>query len=146
MAALYPSFPVTFSPKVNLEDIVVAEDVNRLYEEVTAIAATVGLTPQTRVTSWGTGSFNTATTTYSTLGERVRNVENGTFIVYNDYVSKSGGTTITSTSAGTISLGIKAKSDQTADLLSITRADNSVLVSVTKDGLLTAVTIDGGNA
>lgn len=146
MAALYPNFPVTFSPKVNLESIVVAEDVNRVYEEVTAIAATVGLTPQTRSTSWGTGTFNTATTTYSTLAERLRNSENGTFIVYNDYVSKSGGTTISSVSAGTVSLIIRAKSDQTADLLNITKSDNSPLVSVTKDGLFRAVTIDGGSA
>lgn len=147
MAALYPDFPVGFTPKQNITDVVIAEDINRAYEEITAIAANVGLSPKTRSTSWGSGIFDTTTPSYSSLGERVRNVENGTFIVYGDYVSKSGGTTISSISASTVSLTIRAKSDQTANLLNITNsAGTGILASVTKDGLFTAVRIDGGSA
>ena len=146
MASLYPNFPVVFSPKVNLEDTVIAEDVNRLYEEVTAIANVTGLTPQTRSTAWTSGTFDTSTTTYSSVGERIRNTENGTYIVYNDYVSKSGGTTIVSSGTSVVNLSLKLRSSQTANMLELKDTSDAILASVSAAGTLRAVLIDGGSA
>lgn len=146
MAALYPNTPVVFTPKVNLEDVVNAADVNRLYEEVTAIANTTGVTPQTRSTAWATGTFETGATTFSTVGERIRNTENGTYIVYNDYVSKSGGTTIVSSGTSVVNLSLKLRSSQTANMLELKDTSDAILASVSAAGTLRAVLIDGGTA
>ena len=142
----YPTGLPVFDPKDNFLDVVNDGDVNILYTEVRAIAETVGVTPQTRAANWGVGTFDTTILNYSTVGARLQNTENAAYITYNDYVSKSGGTTITSLANDTTSLIIKAKSGQTAPLLDVKNASNTTLVSVSSAGTLTAVLIDGGNA
>lgn len=144
--ANYPTGLPVFDPKTNLEDTVNAPDINDAYTEILAIAQTAGLTPQTRAANWGVGNFDTTVLNYNTIGARVQNVENAAYITYNDYVSKSGGTTITSLANDTTSLIIKAKSGQTAPLLDVKNASNTTLVSVSSAGTLTAVLIDGGSA
>lgn len=142
----YPTGLPVFDPKDNFVDTVNAPDVNSLYTEVRAIAQTIGLTPQTRAANWGVGSFDTTILNYSTVTARLQNTENAAYTTYNDYVSKSGGTTITSLANGTTSLTVKAKSGQTAPLLDVKDASNASLVSVSTIGTLTAVLIDGGSA
>lgn len=145
--ANYPSYPVTFAQKQDLVSLVAAGDVNVVYDEVTAIAGTLGIDPQKRTPAWNTTNAFTTNTTFTSVDARIDNVENGTFIVYQDYVSKSGGTTINpGTSTNVVNLTLKSASGQTANLLEVKDSSNSTVASINKDGLLRAVLIDGGSA
>ena len=148
----YPnSVPDFGTPRVDGTDVVVAVDVNSLYEEVVQIASTAGTNPQKRGVSapWSTSAtFVTADKT--TIGERITNVENGTYIVYNDYVKKSGGTIILPTTAGSpatdvVNLTLTAQTSQTANLLEL-KVGGVVRTSVDSVGRLRTTTIDGGSA
>jgi hypothetical protein len=150
MAAAYPGLTPALTSKVDLSSTVYAADVNDLNSEVIAIAATVGLTPQTRGSAWGVGSFATASLNYTTVGQRVLNVENGTYLVYNDYLSKtaaSGNNVITPANTSTVNLSLKSASGQTADLFqALPFGAGSALASISSTGTLQAVLIDGGSA
>lgn len=80
MAANYPLSTVTFSRRVDLRDLVMAQDVNALYDEVEALASTVGLTPATSAT-WGSGTFSSATTSWTTVKARIQNIEHGLYTI-----------------------------------------------------------------
>ena len=146
--ANFPSFPVSFTQKVDLTDLVAAKDVNDLYDEVTAIAGTLGLDPNKRAAAWNTSNtFITNTTNFSTVNSRIANVENGTFIVYQDYVSKSGGTTIyPGTATTTVNLTLRAAASQSVPTLEVKDSLNNTVASISAAGLLKAVLIDGGSA
>lgn len=159
MTANYPAGNPALTQKTDLTSVVMAADVNSINDEVIAIGTTVGLTPQTRAANWGSGvsgggtvqgSFTTTGLTYTTVGQRILNVENGTFIVYNDYVSMSaaaGRNVITPAGTSTVNLTLKGQTGQTAHLLEITPAGTTTpVVTVGVDGTLQAVYIDGGAA
>ncbi|CAB4123524.1 hypothetical protein UFOVP46_33 [uncultured Caudovirales phage] len=146
MAANYPSSVTTFTKKVDLLDLVVAADVNSVYDEVTAIETVIGALPATSA-GWS-GSFDSATTSWTTLRDRIQNIEFGTYTAFTDRVSKSGGTTITSSANGTVSLAIQAKSGQTADLLQVKNSSGTTTAKVNSSGVLSyngnvVATIDG---
>lgn len=66
MAAQYPTTKVSFTRKVDLQDLVVAADINRAYDEIEAIQATLGVTPSLQnTTEWGT------------VKARIENIETG---------------------------------------------------------------------
>lgn len=145
--ANYPSYPVTFAQKQDLVSLVAAGDVNVVYDEVTAIAGTLGIDPQKRTPAWNTSNAFTTNTTFASVDARIDNVENGTFIVYQDYVKKSGGTTIDpGTATTTVNLTLKAATSQSVNLLEVKDASNTTVASINKEGLLRAVLIDGGSA
>lgn len=147
MAARYPDLAPQFFTKVNLTSLVNAIDVNVLYEEVSAITSIVGLQPHKRAGNWGDGTFNSGTLDYGTVNDRIRNVENGTYRVYNDYVSKSGGTTIRPAGTGTVNLTLQTQTSQTAALFEAKNSDGTTtLASLSAAGVFRAVTIDGGSA
>lgn len=55
MPASYPTTKVSFTRKVDLQDLVVAADVNNAYDEIEAIQATLGVLPSLQgTTEWGT--------------------------------------------------------------------------------------------
>jgi hypothetical protein len=146
MAANYPSSVTTFTKKVDLLDLVVAADVNSVYDEVTAIETILGALPATS-TGWS-GSFDSSTTSWTTLRDRIQNIEFGTYTAFTDRVSKSGGTTITSSANGTVSLAIQAKSGQTADIFQAKNSSGTVITKVNSSGVLLSngnvvATIDG---
>lgn len=142
----YPGASVSFVPKVNLTDTVDAADVNQLYDEVTAIAATVGLNPQSRSASWGTGSFSSASTSFSTVGARIQNIENGVFTVINDYVRLAGGSVILPSGTSTVNLALRAATSQTANLLEARNSAGTVVASIGPAGAFRAASVDGGTA
>ena len=144
MPANYPGDPVFFNQKVDLQDTVVAADVNTLYDEVTEIANTaLGVNPHIRDSVFPGSWDSSSTKTWDGVGSRIGNVEDGTQLALNTLVSKNGGTTIRSTS-DQISLKIRAQSGQTTNLLVMSNSADSPLVTVTPAGQLTAVSIDGG--
>jgi hypothetical protein len=152
MTAQYPGSTVTFTPKVNLTDVVVANDINRAYEEISAIASTVGGNPQIRSASWGVGSYSTSTLNFTTLNDRILNVENGTYISYTDTPSltvrnSTTGNTITPSSTTAVNLTLKAVASQSVNVFETKNAAGTdTLVSINAAGTLKAVLIDGGSA
>ena len=66
MPAVYPTTKVSFTRKVDLQDLVVAADINSAYDEIEAIQATLGLLPALQ------GSTN-----WVTVKARIENIESG---------------------------------------------------------------------
>lgn len=145
MVANYPGNQVTFTQKVDLQDTVVAADVNSVYDEVTAIANTaLGTNPHIRNSAFPGSWVDSSTRTWEGgVSERITNVENGTQLALNTLVSRNGGTTIRST-ANQTSLRIRAQSGQTSNLLVLSNVADTPMVTVSTAGQLTAVSIDGG--
>jgi hypothetical protein len=119
MAANYPISTVTFgSDRIDLTSTVVANDVNSVYREVTAIASDLGAgnmgagTPGLKYSAaWGVGTFDSTTTTWSGLQARIQNIENGLYRTYTysvDLQGRENYNTIQSIDANTIGLSIKA--------------------------------------
>jgi len=64
MPAVYPTTRVNFTRKVDLQDLVVAADINAAYDEIEAIQSTLGLLPALQ------GSTN-----WVTVKARIENIE-----------------------------------------------------------------------
>lgn len=134
MTASYPTTVKSFTTKVDFTDTVLAAHVNNLQEEVVAVQTELGT--DVAVGSGWVGAVDFATTNWSTLKDRLANIEYGLKDVYDDFVSLSGGSVITSTSNTTVSLTVKAKSGQTANLIEFKDSSNVVQSSVTSAGVL----------
>lgn len=144
MAANYPSSIKVWTPKVNLADLVVAEDVNTVYEELESVQRQLGVGAGGLTTSgeWGaSGDFNSTTTSWGSLRARVQNIENGVFFA----ASRRGGSVITPSSASVVGLTVRGATSQSANLLEIRNASNQLVSSFNSSGNLIG-TIDGGTA
>lgn len=127
MTARYPGLQPNFSPQVDGQDGVNAQDVNTLYEEVLAITTELGVDPA--------GAS-------ATVDARIGAIETS---LAGNYVLTAGGSTVTPSSAATKGVIIKANSSQTANLLEVTNnAGSSVYFAVGSAGALTIPSIDGG--
>jgi len=147
VSAVYPSAIKTFSRRRDLLDIIQAVDINQVYDEVTSVQTALGTFLTSKPAAWSSGSFTTPSS-WPTLRERIENIEAGVFAAVNNRVLVSGGSTITSTENATVSLTIRAKSGQTADLLSLQNSSGSAITQVKSDGSLTinniaAATVSG---
>lgn len=138
------SFPAS-NPRIDGVSIVTAIDVNSTYQEIIAVESTLGTNPQTRpaATPWTTSTPLDTTTVFTTVRDRISNIENGVNIVYNDYVKKSGGTTISSTTATTVGLTLAPGAGQTADLLQAV-VGGVTIMKIDKTGKLWTTAFDGG--
>jgi sporulation protein YlmC with PRC-barrel domain len=121
MAAYFPESVRPFTAKIDLVNVVIADHVNALQEEVGAIELALGVgttTVQSPFYSAFTGTFTTtmnATSKWATLGDRLANIEAGLVngVTTAPYVLKTGGSIITTatnkaltlkTGTGTLSL------------------------------------------
>jgi hypothetical protein len=143
MPAQYPNTVKTFVSKVDLQDFVIANDVNQVYEEVTSVQSTLGTLPQVSGV-WGSGTFAT-TTNWSSTKARIQNVENGLFSVIQTYVTNLGGSTITPSGTSTVNLTLRAAASQTANLVEFKNSSNTVTSYITASGAFVGL-IDGGTA
>ena len=89
MTASYPSSVRTFTTKVDFTDTVLAEHVNSLQEEVNSIQANLGTFIKTG--SGGVGVYDSVTTAWNTLKDRLANIEYGLTDVHT--AVPAGGTT-----------------------------------------------------
>jgi hypothetical protein len=144
MAAQFPNSVKTFVNKADLQDYVIANDVNQVYDEVTSIQSTLGTLPQVSGV-WGSGSFTSGTTNWSSTKARIQNIENGVYSLVQTSVSNTGGSTITPSSSSTVGLTIKAASGQTANLVEFKNAAGTVVAYVTAAGAFVGL-VDGGTA
>lgn len=104
MVASYPTNVRSYVARVDLVDTVIADNVNSLQEEVVAIEATLGSAASSKnplVSVFGATAFTTTmnganNASWLTVYDRLNNIENGLLngIPNAPYVSKSGGSTI----------------------------------------------------
>ena len=132
MPATYPTSVQTFTTKQDFVDTVVAEHVNRIQNEVSAIETSVGTAILTG-SGW-VGSFDQVTSTWNTLKDRINNIEYGLGSLYGDAVRMSGGSTIQSSTTSTVSLIVKAKASQTADFIQFQNSSGSTVSKVDSSG------------
>lgn len=119
MAASYPGSIKVFTSKTNVTDVIDASHPNTLQEEVLAIESVLGVNPNVSTTPSAVGSFNATSQSYATLGARLANIETGVVAdTHVQYIKKSSDSqnVITSAANGNISLIVKAKVGQTANL------------------------------
>jgi hypothetical protein len=140
----YPDRVKSWTARRDLQDLVVAADVNTLYDEVTAIEQNLGAGGVAISPTWGGAMFNSTTLVWDNLHDRLINIEAGVFTAFTDRVDVGGGSTIQTLSNGTNSLTIKAKSGQTSKLLEFKNASNETIASVSNTGAFVALSIDGG--
>jgi hypothetical protein len=103
MAAYFPDSVRPFTAKIDLVNVVIADHVNALQEEVGAIELALGVgttTVQSPLYSAFTGTFTTtmnSTSKWATLGDRLANIEAGLVngVTTAPYVSKAGGSIVT---------------------------------------------------
>lgn len=134
--ATYPANIANFgADRIDGTSPVVAADVNQLYGEVIAIETYLGTNPT--IPEWTGAAFDSATASWSSIHERLKNIEKGVYVAFNDRVSKAGGTTI-ATSGTTV--GLTLSTTGTGNLLSA-GGGNTVINS---SGYI--VLIDGGTA
>lgn len=144
MPAQYPNSLKTFVTKVDLQDYVIANDINQVYEEVTSIQSTLGTLPQVSAV-WGSGTFTSTTTNWSSTKARIQNVEHGVYSLVQTAVLNVGGSTITPSSSSTVGLTIKGASGQTANLVEFKNSAGAVVAYITAAGAFVGQ-IDGGTA
>ena len=135
MTASYPASVKTFTRKRDLLDIVLAADINLVYDEVTAMQTVMGTFPAVNL-GWDSGTFDQSTLTWPNVRARIQNIEYGLFQAFNDRVKSSGGSTLTPASAATIGLTIKAAASQSANLFEARTALNVAVTTIDAAGML----------
>lgn len=134
MTASYPTTVKSFVTKVDFTDTVLAEHVNSLQLEVTSIETVLGTSIRTG-SGW-VGEFDTVTSSWNTLKDRIANIEYGLKDVYDEYVSDVGGSVIVSSAVGVKSLVLRARNSQTANLIEFQTSTSTVVTSVLPDGTI----------
>jgi hypothetical protein len=76
MPVSFPSSIVSFTTKNNTTDVIYAEHINSLQDEVMAIESVLGAAA-VRTSTWTGGSSFTQSTSWTTLADRLNNIENG---------------------------------------------------------------------
>ena len=132
MTASYPASVKSFTTKVDFTDTVLAEHVNSLQAEVNALQANLGTFIKTG-SGW-VGVFDVVTTNWNTLKDRLANMEYGIKDVYDDYVSRSGGSSIVASGAAIKGLIVKGASSQTANLVEFQTSAGTVISKVDSAG------------
>ena len=104
MAASYPASTVVFTTKQNIVDIVDASHPNIIQDEIVAIEATLGVSPNLSTTPSPSGSFVATSTSFANVSARLANLETGVVAdTHTQYVKKvNGAVTTASTSSGVV--------------------------------------------
>jgi len=138
MAASYPSAVRSFSTKTNVIDIIDASDPNSLQEEVIAIESSLGINPALSTTPNPSSGFTATSTQYTTLVQRLANIENGIVgDAHTQYFKKAGGETITNATASNVGITVKGASSQSANLQEWKNSSNTTVASLSVNGTFT---------
>jgi hypothetical protein len=134
VTAAYPASVKSFTTKVDFSDTVLAEHVNSLQAEVNSLQTNLGTLIKTG-SGW-VGNVDFVTTSWSTLKDRLANIEYGLKDVYDEYVSDVGGSVIVSSAIGVKSLVVRARASQTANLVEFQTSASAVVTKVLPDGTI----------
>jgi hypothetical protein len=142
MAASYPGAVRPFLNKTNVVEIIDASHPNSLQEEVVAIESTIGLNPALSTAPSSSGTFSTTATQYTTLTQRLANIETGIVAdTHTQYVRKTGNETVVNGTSTNVALTIKGATSQTANLMEWRNSSNALLASVSATGVFTVPSI-----
>ncbi len=130
--ASYPGNTPTFDTKFDYTTVIFAEHVNKLQDELLATQTTLG-TNITTGSGW-VGTFDQATTSWTTLRARLNNIEFGLNRAHNQRVSTLGGSTVSSSVITVVGLKFAAIASQTANLTEWRTSSDSLVSYVDKDG------------
>jgi len=151
MAVYYPgNIKNDFSSKVDFTDTVIASHINDLQGEVTAIETTLGTYPLTS-SGWGTSGFDTTTTTWSTVKDRLNNIEIGIANTRSQVAAISAetlaGTTLKSTITGSslVSFGTSPVLNDPKIYMSINNKTASYTAVLSDADKLITMTVAGAN-
>jgi hypothetical protein len=142
MTASYPASVRSFSTKRNTLDIIDASDPNGIQEEVVAIQATLGVSPNLSTAPSSSGTFATAATTFSTISARLANIETGIVSdAHTQYIKRTGNESIVNATASNVAFTIKGASSQSSDLQNWKTNANVTVASLSASGTFTATSI-----
>lgn len=145
MAGYPDALPQTvLTPQTDGESTVNADDVNLAYLEINKVANAIGLTPNVRATSMGAGTADVSSTTFASVKTRIENVENVAYTAGLNNLKTSGNQEIQVANNAHVSLSVRAKTDQTADLLTAKNSSGTANTRINSQGYI--VNIDGGDA
>ena len=150
MAASYPASVRLFPARRDVVDVVFAEHLNSLQEEMAAVQAHIGLLPHVSTTPSPTGTFIASASIFSSLSARLANIETGIVAdSHTQYLRRAGGETIQPSAADVRGLTVRARADQTGSLLRLENSDGATAyLRVTAAGAteLTALSVSGATA
>lgn len=144
MASQYPSAIRVFDRRQDGRDVVVANDVNVIYDEVETIETQLGVGGVTSSVWSSDGSSFATSSTWDNLAARLTNIEAGIIKSTVGSVSTSGGSVVTASGASVVGVTVKAASSQTAHLINVTNNSGTSIARVESDGRLVAAVISGG--
>jgi hypothetical protein len=147
MAASYPSSVKVFPTHVNVTEVIDAGHPNTIQDEVVAVESTLGVLPSLSTTPSSGGTFNGTSYLFSTVSDRIANVETGVVAdTHTQYIRKSGDTAnvIQPGSNTTKGLVIKGAASQSANLLELQNNAGTVVAYIDASGNLTANNVTGG--
>ena len=139
MAAQYPVSVRVFTNKVNVTDVVYADDVNLAYDEITAIESTLGATILTP--NWS-GTYSNPTVDFGSVNLRIANIEAGLVYLGNNKAAAATAATL----AGSETLTNKVISAATisgSTTNSGTITGGTVNAATLQQGGVQAVTVSG---
>lgn len=137
--ASYPSQVATFPTHVNITEVIDASHPNNIQSEVVALESTVGTSPATSTTPSPSGTFTATSTVYSTVKDRLANIETGVVSdAHTQYLRKSGDSAnvITPNATSVKGLVIKAAPSQAANLQEWQTSGGSVITYIDASGNL----------
>lgn len=142
----YPTTGVkTFDQKVDLQSVVVANDVNQVYTEVSAIETHLGSAGAATSGVWSGTPNTTNYTVWPSVNARLNNLEVAAFTALDKRVDEAGGSTITSSATSVVGLGFRVIASQTANVIEVKDAAGTTNVMyVTPAGKVVASSIYGG--
>ena len=117
--ASYPSQVATFPSHVNVTEIIDAAHPNNIQSELIAVETSLGINPGTSTTPSPSGTFTASSTAYSTLTNRLANIETGIVAdTHSQYLRKTAdsGNVVTPANAGLKGIVVQAFASQTANL------------------------------
>ena len=147
MAASYPSSVKVFPTHVNITEVIDAGHPNTIQDEVVAVEATLGVLPSLSSTPNPGDPFNSTSYLFSTVSDRIANIETGVVSdSHTQYIRKAGDTAnvIEPALATTTGLVIKGAASQSANLLELKNNSDVVVAYIDASGNLTANNVTGG--
>jgi len=151
--ASYPSSVQVFSTHVNTVEVIDASHPNLIQAEVVAIESTLGSAatgtdPRLSQTVTSASTWSPTATTYTTVAERLNNIEKGVAgDSHSQYIRKAADTSnvIQPTAATTKPIVVKGAASQTANLQEWQNSSGTVLAYIDASGNLTAANVTGGS-
>lgn len=146
MPASYPASVRLFTTKRDVNDLVLAEHVNTLQEEMSAVQGHLGLNPHVSSGATSATAYISASSVFASLAARLSNIEAGVLAdVHTQYLHLVGGDTIVPSAADVRGLTVRARAGQTAPLARVESANGSTafLEVLTTGVAMSAATVAG---